>query len=608
MPLESKFAEQYLEGKPLTIAGSIEQIRKEVGTKLLASLDAQSLDSNAGGTDTSCKPIATTERSKATAARGICRDNLVDISKLPKAKFGHTEELLCDICQKVFKKQGALTTHIKSHLKNTETYEKPKRPCPFCEKLQTQLRRHITSEHAEIPAVIEVMIFPENSKERRAGFDQLRKEGIDVYNRKQAAQEVPAYMAERKVDDEGSLVRCSKCKGYYKRTFFYRHKEICIGDDAQIPRKLEMSNRKVHSHDEEFQADILSRFHRDTVGNLCRTDDTLFVIGRRLFQVKKKRVDKDMEIRKSVMSDMRLLARVYIEFQETSVDYLVGHHNINRNDKKVVELEKFIKTLEFHKDIVFGDAAYAIELNRLERLRVPENRLIDEDVEALRNHTLQVIKKITSTFTFIGVHEYILLRDALCSRLTLYNARRGGEPSRLKISNFIEAKNKRWIDSNKVDSLPEWEKKLFQNHLITYQPGKGTHLVPVLIPQDCVDGLDILICSDTRQRAKIWKENSYLFPNTGFSADHTSGWNATHKLAKEAGVKRLDLVNATKQRHRISTLYCALEIPEKERQYFYKHMGHTKEVNWGTYQYPLPIMEITKVGKHLQDIDKGIKT
>ncbi|WAR20358.1 hypothetical protein MAR_002196, partial [Mya arenaria] len=418
------------------------------------------------------------------------------------------------------------------------TYEKPKRPCPFCEKLQTQLRRHITSEHAEIPAVIEVMIFPENSKERRAGFDQLRKEGIDVYNRKQAAQEVPAYMAERKVDDEGSLVRCSKCKGYYKRTFFYRHKEICIGDDAQIPRKLEMSNRKVHSHDEEFQADILSRFHRDTVGNLCRTDDTLFVIGRRLFQVKKK------------------------------------------------ELTKIWKYGKFHKDIVFGDAAYAIELNRLERLRVPENRLIDEDVEALRNHTLQVIKKITSTFTFIGVHEYILLRDALCSRLTLYNARRGGEPSRLKISNFIEAKNKRWIDSNKVDSLPEWEKKLFQNHLITYQPGKGTHLVPVLIPQDCVDGLDILICSDTRQRAKIWKENSYLFPNTGFSADHTSGWNATHKLAKEAGVKRLDLVNATKQRHRISTLYCALEIPEKERQYFYKHMGHTKEVNWGTYQYP----------------------
>ncbi|WAR17865.1 hypothetical protein MAR_032459 [Mya arenaria] len=100
-------------------------------------------------------------------------------------------------------------------------------------------------------------------------------------------------------------------------------------------------------------------------------------------------------------------------------------------------------------------------------------------------------------------------------------------------------------------------------------------------------------------------ERKQLFPNTGFSADHTSGWNATHKLAKEAGVKRLDLVNATKQRHRISTLYCALEIPEKERQYFYKHMGHTKKVNWGTYQYPLPIMEITKVGKHLQDIDKG---
>ena len=37
-------------------------------------------------------------------------------------------------------------------------------------------------------------------------------------------------------------------------------------------------------------------------------------------------------------------------------------------------------------------------------------------------------------------------------------------------------------------------------------------------------------------------------------------------------------------------------------------MGHTKEVNVGTYQYPLTIMEITKEGKHLQNIDNGVLT
>lgn len=492
-----------------------------------------------------------------------------------------------------------------------------------------------------------------SEKERNKGFEKLRKEGIEIFNKKQAALDDPKYMAERQIGKDDTLVQCSKCKGFYKRNLFYRHKELCIGDDAVVPRKLEISARDVDNYDKEFHSEILSRFQRDDIGNLCRTDRALFIIGRRLFQVKQKKVDKDMEKRKSVMSDMRLLARVYLAFQHyipesntlenmylrenfpsleraiddvtkssdgklkhgvkyslyfllrTSVDYLVGYHNSMKNDEKVNEFEKFIKTLEFHKDIVFGDAIYAIELSRLERLRVPENRILEEDIETLREHTLKVIKRLTCEYTFIGIHEYVLLRDALCSRITLYNARRGGEPSRLKMSNFIEAKNKRWLDNERVEGLQDWEQNLFKEHLITYQPGKGSHLVPVLIPKDCVAGLDLLCCSETRQRANVLKENKYLFPNTGLSADHTSGWNATHRLAKEANVKRLDLVNATKQRHRISTLYCALEIQEEDRQYFYKHMGHSKEVNWGTYQYPLPILEITKVGKHLQDIDKG---
>ena len=45
------------------------------------------------------------------------------------------------------------------------------------------------------------------------------------------------------------------------------------------------------------------------------------------------------------------------------------------------------------------------------------------------------------------------------------------------------------------------------------------------------------------------------------------------------------------------------EVPEAEREHFYKHMGHSKSVNIGTYQYPLPLLEMTKGGKHLKVID-----
>ncbi len=77
-------------------------------------------------------------------------------------------------------------------------------------------------------------------------------------------------------------------------------------------------------------------------------------------------------------------------------------------------------------------------------------------------------------------------------------------------------------------------------------------------------------------------------------------------MCENANVENPELLTASKQRHRISTIYAALDVPEGEREHFYKHMGHSKSVNLGTYQYPLPLLEMTKGGRHLQDIDEGI--
>ena len=97
---------------------------------------------------------------------------------------------------------------------------------------------------------------------------------------------------------------------------------------------------------------------------------------------------------------------------------------------------------------------------------------------------------MTCDFTLIDRKEFVLLLDSLCSRLTLLNARRGGEPSRLKIAHYLSAKEGKWVDNDNVANLSECDKKLFSEMIIGYQPGKGNHLVHVLIPKDCVRGLD----------------------------------------------------------------------------------------------------------------------
>jgi hypothetical protein len=58
-------------------------------------------------------------------------------------------------------------------------------------------------------------------------------------------------------------------------------------------------------------------------------------------------------------------------------------------------------------------------------------------------------------------------------------------------------------------------------------------------------------------------------------------------------------------RHRVSTLYAGTDVPEADRQYFYKHMGHSASINANIYQAPLAESEILKVGRHLITMDGG---
>ena len=72
-----------------------------------------------------------------------------------------------------------------------------------------------------------------------------------------------------------------------------------------------------------------------------------------------------------------------------------------------------------------------------------------------------------------------------------------------------------------------------------------------------------------------------------------------------AGVEDGSTLTATKMRHCSSTHYAALDVPQKQRSYFYLHMGHSQQINEQIYQTPLAEAEVTVVGKFLQQLDRG---
>lgn len=81
-------------------------------------------------------------------------------------------------------------------------------------------------------------------------------------------------------------------------------------------------------------------------------------------------------------------------------------------------------------------------------------------------------------------HDFVKMRNLIVSRLTMFNARRGGEPARITMKEWEEAANDSWVDPQLVETVKDpLEKALFKQFKLAYhQAGKSSKkLVPILI-------------------------------------------------------------------------------------------------------------------------------
>ena len=168
-------------------------------------------------------------------------------------------------------------------------------------------------------------------------------------------------------------------------------------------------------------------------------------------------------------------------------------------------------------------------------------------------------------------------------------------PARFTVNEWEEADSGAWLTAGAVDNCDDnFERQLFQNFKLTYQTGTGNnHLVPILFPLHTILAIKRLTQPVIRSSAEINERN--VFASTKQSLDHVTWWHAVNRISKAVGVTCPELFNATTMRHLISTLHAAIDVPERYRQLFYKHMGHSDAVNCNVYQAPLAHQEITHV-------------
>ena len=411
---------------------------------------------------------------------------------------------------------------------------------------------------------------------------------------------------------------------------------------------------------EEFKINVIGTFINDEISSICKEDEGILSIGMVRYDRLKQNKDKAMEIRRSVRNDMRRLATLYRHFKrcnppnvqysssvdmfnkanfsalkqaineyctdgekikaglKVSLKFLVnisakileGIFYNEQNNEKALVISSFLSVFQLWSNQLFGDAYYQLNKNRLRKNRKPNELPLKQDMDKFRKFTKSRIQEIIShkSPTHLQSKDYIVIRNCVCARLTLFNARSGGEAARMLISEFNEAKEDEWIDKQQLQ-LDELDKKLVKETKMAYIMGKDSKsLVPLLIPKDVWPAILLLVNSENRKLVGVSPDNLYVFApiKTSNSVEnHISGWHTIDSICRNLKLESRSRLTATKNKHYVSTIYTTLDLPEKEHEFFFKHMGHSKATNEQNYQCPPGLMEIIKVERMLNNIDDG---
>nr|XP_034299375.1 uncharacterized protein LOC105334630 isoform X2 [Crassostrea gigas] len=537
---------------------------------------------------------------------------------------------------------------------------KPKRPCPFCGMLASRLTDHITRKHKMEESVKAALALPKELRNRE--FQKLKKEGIFKANKNLLKEQNPDYskiLVERN-QGRGALAMCSLCKGFYHRNIINRHKKRCSSAEGttDYPATFNITLLSQPNFSNSYVEEILNRFQETEISAVIRSDDWIQRYGYLCFQ-NFEGTEKRTEKRSSLMSNLRRLARLFLEFKQiiakenpsielnscsqmfdrdfilyiqeaicsittdkdtnavknglkVSLRYLISdvckvmraNYLLMKQDEKAEEMAKFISVLQLIWPSFFASAEESVVKKRQSDLRRPVRLPSEKEIEKLRDCTKEIIDSLSvDMYETFDYSKYSQLRDAVVCRLTLFNARRGGEPSRMTVKDWEDALQGVWIDQAKVEHVEDdIEKKLLCENKIAYiHASKVTKLVPLLIPKDCWQAMKILTDYEVRRGAEINEDNTYAFPNIKHSKNHASGWIAVNNLCRKAGLERN--ISATDMRHYVATSYALLDVSPNEREMFYKHLGHSKQMNENVYQCPPAMKTITQVGKFLNQLE-----
>lgn len=188
---------------------------------------------------------------------------------------------------------------------------------------------------------------------------------------------------------------------------------------------------------------------------------------------------------------------------------------------------------------------------------------------------------------------YLELRTLVISRLTLYNAWHGDEATWLTLTDYEDARNGVWLPRDHLTDISEEGKFLIGFYKLAYLSGKGKRDVTLLIPNNIIQAMALLL--KYRKEYGVYDNSIFFFGNKR-SYKHAQRWQLLQKVGSKAGI----VINATTNRHALSTHYASPDMAEADRAIFFYHMGHDQRISKENYRAKNGMKTLSVMGPQLE--------
>ncbi|XP_053301945.1 uncharacterized protein LOC128460698 isoform X3 [Pleuronectes platessa] len=529
--------------------------------------------------------------------------------------------------------------------------------CYVCGKPQSKISRHLKTHktHAEI---VHAFSLPEHSKERKKLIEKMRNKGNFRHNATVLQEGTGQLKVKKKTKAKvvaGNFIHCMYCQGMYIRKELWRHVRRCpckpedLDEEPGRTKVLGLAGAQQSMSCQQIPSGVwklISVMRQDEVTSVVRNDFSIIQFAQSLYNRHGHDPTKYEYIRQKLREIGRLLLCLRTDFSVHNLEDAVKPANFKTvvqavkkvsgfDDEKLsyrtpslalklghalnkindiihcralmAEDDELVKSTGFFKKLYTSKWAELVSHSALNTLsdakyNKPSTLPFTEDVQMLHQF-LQ--KSAESAFSKLKeeatAQNYGRLANATLSQIIVFNRRRAGEVSKMRLKSFEQRDCSKLHDDVAI-GLSHVEQKLCNFFSRIEIMGKRGRKVAVLLTPSVLDALSLLISK--RSECGICATNVFLFARPK-SMSHYRGQDSLRVHASQCGAKHPEHLRSTQLRKHVATLSQVLNLKNNELDQVADFLGHDIRVHRDFYRLPVPTTQLAKISKLLLTMEKG---